>query len=136
MLAFAAGVQEMAIVGFLILLLVMIPAWVFGGGALLFVGGRFLARAPKATYWRSVGANAVAGVVAACVFGAFAAGAAGLARAWARPFTMILGMFFGAAAALLVTWLIIKAMFATSFARAKPCPRSRTRLTRTRPGGG
>jgi len=44
---------------------VLLCTSIFGGGALLWVGGRFLARIPGVTYWRSVAAKLLAGFLAA-----------------------------------------------------------------------
>jgi len=97
-----------------------LAVWAFGGGALLMVGGRYIVKSPKATYWRSVGTMALAGL------------GSGLVSAmvsvlwWLLP---ILSFAFGRSGAdvarlvglvggLLVTWLIIKAMFGVSFGKA------------------
>jgi competence protein ComGC len=104
------------------LVLVSLPLFVFGGGTLLWVGGRFWARAPKATYWRSIGTNIVAALAAGLAYGLVSAAAAVVGGAvgggGGAAAGAVLGMFLGAIAALLVTWLVIKAMFATSFGRA------------------
>jgi hypothetical protein len=41
--------------------------WAFGGGAMLWVGARRLAKVPKATYLRSLGANCLGGLGAMLV---------------------------------------------------------------------
>jgi len=115
MLAWAIGWQELAI---LVVVLggILLPAWIFGGGALLFVGGRFLAKAPRATYWRSVAANAVSvlagAVVAGAVVGvAVAVSGLGSTATWvATALALVAG--------LAVTWWVIRAMLAVPFAKA------------------
>ena len=97
----------------IVALLVVLPIWIFGGGALLWVGGRFIAKAPKATYWRSVATNVLAVVCGDVVFIAL------LAAGWLLGRTgAVLGGIVGLAAGLIVVWVIIKAMFQTSFGRA------------------
>jgi hypothetical protein len=93
--------------------LLALAVWAFGGGALLFVGGRFIVKSPKATYWRSVGTA----VLAALASGIILALASALSFRLLGPFGFV-GVLAGAAAALLVTWLIIMAMFAVSFGKA------------------
>lgn len=93
------------------LLVLFLGTWVFGGGALLWVGGRFIVKAPRATFWRSVGTNVLAGFVAFCA--SAVVGAVGLATA-AGPAMRVSGF----AAALLVTWWVIKAMFRIPFGKA------------------
>ena len=90
-----------------------LAVWAFGGGALLMVGGRHIVKSPKATYWRSV---AVA-VLAAIASGIILALASALSFRLLGPLGFV-GVLAGAAAGLLVTWLIIMAMFAVSFGKA------------------
>ncbi len=90
-----------------------LAVWAFGGGALLFVGGRYIVKSPKATYWRSVGTITLAGLASGIIL----ALASGLSFRLLGPLGFV-GMLAGAAAGLLVTWLIIKAMFAVSFGKA------------------
>ncbi len=90
-----------------------LAVWAFGGGALLFVGGRFIAKSPEATYWRSVGTIVLAAIASSII----------LALASALSFGLLgplgfVGVLAGIAAGLLVTWLIIKAMFGVSFGKA------------------
>ena len=84
------------------LFLIFLPAFVFGGGALLWVGGRFIAKSPKATFWRSVGTNILASLAASVA--AVVAGALVPVAGWA--------------AGLVVYWLIVMAMFKVSFGKA------------------
>jgi prepilin-type processing-associated H-X9-DG protein len=93
--------------------LLALAVWAFGGGALLFVGGRYIVKSPKATYWRSVGTA----VLAALASGIILALASALSFRLLGPFGFV-GVLAGAAAGLLVTWLIIMAMFAVSFGKA------------------
>jgi prepilin-type processing-associated H-X9-DG protein len=88
-------------------------AWIFGGGALLMVGGRYIVKTPKATYWRSVGTIVLAGLASSMIVTLASAVSFGLLGP-----VGIVGALAGAAAGLLVTWLIIKAMFAVSFGKA------------------
>ena len=90
-----------------------LAVWAFGGGALLFVGGRYIVKSPKATYWRSVGTA----VLAALASGIILALASGLSFRLLGPLGFV-GVLAGAVAGLLVTWLIIMAMFAVSFGKA------------------
>jgi hypothetical protein len=90
-----------------------LAVWAFGGGALLMVGGRYIVKSPKATYWRSV---AVA-VLAAIASGIILALASALSFRLLGPLGFV-GVLAGAVAGLLVTWLIIMAMFAVSFGKA------------------
>jgi len=90
-----------------------LAVWAFGGGALLFVGGRYIVKSPKATYWRSV----AAAVLAAIASGIILTLASGLSFKLLGPLGFV-GVLAGAAAGLLVTWLIIMAMFAVSFGKA------------------
>ena len=91
---------------------VLLCVSVFGGGALLWVGGRFLARIPGVTYWRSVAAKLLAGFLGAIgstlvvlafhlVFGSRAAG-------WVPA----------AVVGLAITWLVIAGIFGTSLYKA------------------
>jgi len=93
---------------------VVFPVWLFGGGALLWVGGRFIAQSPKATYFRSVGTNVLAGLAsgAALVVAMF------LCVAIAGPLGSLLGMLVGGVAGFLFSWLIIKGMFEVRFGKA------------------
>jgi prepilin-type processing-associated H-X9-DG protein len=90
-----------------------LAAWAFGGGALLMVGGRYIVKSPKATYWRSVGTIVLAGLASGMILTL----ASTVSFALLGP-VGIVGALAGAAAGLLVTWLIIKAMFAVSFGKA------------------
>jgi hypothetical protein len=90
-----------------------LAAWAFGGGALLMVGGRYIVKTPKATYWRSVAAITLAGLAS----GIIVTLASVVSFALLGPLGFV-GALAGAAAGLLVTWLIIKAMFAVSFGKA------------------
>jgi prepilin-type processing-associated H-X9-DG protein len=92
----------------------VLPVLVFGGGSLLYVGGRFCARAPKATYWRSVGTNLLASLAGFLLWAILPA----LGRAAAGPLGAMLGGVLGGVGALLVTWLIIMGMFGTTFGKA------------------
>jgi hypothetical protein len=93
---------------------VLVPVVVFGGGTLLWVGGRFCAKAPKATYWWSIAAHIlstlcmVAVLILLPVLGGLAFGPAGA----------YLAFLVGVAAGLLACWWVIKAMFATTFGGA------------------
>jgi len=91
---------------------VLLCASVFGGGALLWVGGRFVARIPGVTYWRSVGANLLAEFLAAIVSGLVM-----------LAFHLVFGSpeaGWGPAAVvgLAITWLVISRIFETSLYKA------------------
>jgi len=94
-------------------LLLALPVWAFGGGALLFVGGRFIAKSPKATYWRSVGTAVLAAIESSIIVALASALSFGLLG----PLGFV-GVPAGMAGALVVTWLIVKAMFGVSFGKA------------------
>jgi hypothetical protein len=51
-------------IGTLLAMLLPLLIWLFGGGGLLLVGRRFIARQPGATYWQSVIAVILGGVLA------------------------------------------------------------------------
>ncbi|MBC8374124.1 MAG: type II secretion system protein GspG, partial [Planctomycetes bacterium] len=90
----------------------LLCASVFGGGALLWVGGRFVARIPGVTYWRSVGANLLAEFLAAIV-----------SALVALAFHLVFGSpeaGWGPAAVvgLAITWLVISRIFETSLYKA------------------
>ena len=116
MLAWAIGWQEVAVLVVVLGVFLLLPAWVFGGGALLLVGGRFLARSPKAKYGFCVGANVVSVLAGAAVSGAIvgvAVAVFGLASpaTWAATAVALL-------AGLAVTWWVIRALLAVPFAKA------------------
>jgi prepilin-type processing-associated H-X9-DG protein len=98
--------------------IVLLPLWIaiplFGGGTLLWVGGRYCARVPKATYWRSIGTNALAGLAGGLTYMVVSF----LAAAVMGGRGSVLGALVGAAGGLFVTWLIIMGMFGTSFPKA------------------
>ena len=94
------------------LLVLFLAAWIFGGGALLWVGGRFIVKTPTATFWRSVATNVLAGFVAFCASAAVSV--LGLAMAA----DAVMGLPSGLAAGLLLTWWLIKAMFRIPFGKA------------------
>lgn len=102
----------------LIFVFFALPAWVFGVGALLFVGGRYIAKSPKATYWWSVLTNVVAsigGTLAHIIVAGI--GLAFLSKA-DSPFPTMMVSFGGLIIGVLVTWTIIQAMFKVSFGKA------------------
>lgn len=93
------------------LLISFLGIWVFGGGTLLWVGWRFVAKAPKATYWRSIGTNVLASCAGACAW--LLAGLAVAATGGAALIPLV-----GLAAGLPVIWLVIMAMFRISYRKA------------------
>lgn len=99
-----------------------LATWLFGGGALLFVGGRYIVKSPKATYWRSVGTAVLAGLASLAVVTLVVAVAAGLLNLHVGGpgdlLVVVASCVVGPVGGLLVTWLIIKAMFAISFGKA------------------
>ena len=83
-------------------------ALIFGGGALLFVGAKFIVKAPRATYWRSVWARFLGTLGYAVI-------------------TSVLYLFvsmnpslptIGLVAGLFWTWLIIGLVFKISFKKS------------------
>jgi len=116
------GMVLFGILAAVIGLLFGLAAWAFAGGALLMVGGRFIVKTPKATYWRSVGTTVLAGLASLAVVTLVVAVAAGLLNLHAGGpgdlLVVVASCVVGPAAGLLVTWLIIKAMFAVSFGKA------------------
>ena len=99
----------MAIIG----LLALAGAAVFGGGALLFVGARFAAKIRGARYWKSVGVHVVSGLAGGVAGGIIVA----LGRTGGPEFAILMSMV-GCGASLVITWLVIGAMFHTSFGKA------------------
>lgn len=99
-----------------------LAVWAFGGGALLFVGGRYIVKSPKATYWRSVGTAVLAGLASLAVVTLVVVVAAGLLNLHVGGpgdlLVVVASCVVGPVGGLLVTWLIIKAMFAVSFGKA------------------
>ena len=97
------------------LVCIAISLAIFGGGLLLWVGGRFIAKSPKATYWQSVLTHLLSGsiVVILLFLGQW------IAR-YEPNATIVVGIAFWTItlAALLAPWLIIKAMFKTSLFKA------------------
>ena len=96
-------------------LLGLIPLVVFlGGGGLLYLGGRFIARSAKATYLRSAATYLLSSLAAVVVYAiVWTASATALG-----PVGAMLGVLFGGAGALLVSWVIIMGLFSVSFGRA------------------
>jgi hypothetical protein len=98
-----------------------LAASVFGGGALLFVGAKFAAKIAGAGYWKSVGVHVVsfwAGVLVGAIIGW--GGTLLLSKA-TEVGALLFGAVFGLAgfaASLVVTWVVIKAMFRTTFGKA------------------
>ncbi len=96
------------------LVVIFLPLFVFGGGALLWVGGRFAAKLPKATYWRCVGTYVLATLLSAP--------ACALVGAWfaitSVPALMIFGSLAQLGVGLLVTWAVIAWLLASSYAKA------------------
>lgn len=45
------------------LLAVLVPIWSFGGGAMLYVGVRYIAKVRNASFWRAVIVNSLSGVI-------------------------------------------------------------------------
>lgn len=85
----------------------------FIGGTLLWIGGRFLARAPRATFWRSIGTHALATLCAGGI-----SGVVGAVFSLLGPTGAALGGLLGAMAGLLVLWSVIRKMFDVSFGKA------------------
>ena len=99
--------------------LLFAAAWLFAGAALLWAGGRFLARIPKVTVFRSL-------VVRLC-HGAAAWAILGLAR-WGYVAVGLQAIRPGVVEAMLISsvtvlafWLIIAWVFDTSFPKATLC---------------
>ena len=83
-----------------------------GGGALLWVGGRFLARIPKVTFWRSVVAHVVAQL---CASAASIGGVYAIRAAFGDP---LLALLVGLAMGLVVTWWLIGMILRTTLGKA------------------
>jgi len=83
-------------IGVLLLVLPIVVA-VFGGSALLWIGGRFIAKSPRATYWWSLATYLLAALVG------------GL---------LSLIPFVGGVIALFAVWYTISAMFRVSYGKA------------------
>jgi len=104
----------------LVLLPFAIGIPLFGGGALLMVGGKYIAKSPRAGYWRSVGTVVLYSLASGAIAGVVIAVLIALSGAASGPVLIagLLGLLIAAVASLLVTWLIIKGMFRVSFGRA------------------
>lgn len=100
------------------LLVFFLSAWIFGIGAMLFIGGRYIAKSSKATYWWSVLTNIVAAIAGTIVNGACAALGGMASSSVESPAPAIITSFMGLVAGLLVVWLVIKAMFRVSYGKA------------------
>lgn len=102
----------------LLILLFCIPTCVFGVGALLFVGGRYIAKSSRATYWWSVltyVVSVIGGMISHIVCIVIGAVISSMVES---PAPGILLGLIGLIVGLLVTWLIIKSMFEVSFGKA------------------
>ena len=86
------------------------------GATLLWMGGRFLAKIPKATFWRSLLTYFLAWVAAIAAFLVVMSVTLQLRPDWGAA--EVLRRVVGLLASLLVTWFIIKAMFSTSIRKA------------------
>jgi len=117
----AAGSSSGWLTAMTIPLVLFAVAVAFGGGALLFVGARFAAKIPGATYWRAVGAQVLSLLACGAIVAIFAIvatrNAAG-ADTWVAPFAFLGGLLLGLPGGILVTWLVIKAVFRTTFGKA------------------
>ncbi|HUT61097.1 MAG TPA: hypothetical protein VNA25_24890 [Phycisphaerae bacterium] len=91
------------------LLIMLLGVSIFGSGALLYVGGRFLAKLPKVTFWRAVWTNFVAGLAATLASVALSS-LGGLAPA--------LGGLAGVSVGFVISWVVIMAMFRTTLPKA------------------
>ncbi|MHC4561784.1 MAG: hypothetical protein ACYS8X_03315 [Planctomycetota bacterium] len=92
---------------------------VFGGGALYYVGWRFLARSKQARYWRSVGAYLLASICGGVVIflGGFT-GVAILGPHLTTPGGSMIPLVLALPLGLLMTWLILKLMCRLSYGKA------------------
>ena len=103
------------------LLALVVPIWVFGGGAMLYVGVRQLAKVRDASFWRSVIVNSLSGVIIVILFlGGVALATVLMGRppvnrrsVW--PWVSLVG---GAVLPLFLTWLSIKIAFGTTLRKA------------------
>jgi hypothetical protein len=96
-------------------LLFVLPGWLFAGWGLMYLGARFLARAPKATWLRSLLAHVLGASGAVLVFGWFVIEvAAGTRSGFAFGFALLLGGSF----AIGLWWGIIAGVFDMSPWRA------------------
>ena len=99
---------------FILMVGVWLPAWLFGGGALLYAGARYIAKIPTVTYWRCVAAAAVGGAVG----GSIILPAAGVAL-WLGGFVPGMGLVLLAlAGAYLLAAAISAPLLRTTFARS------------------
>jgi len=101
------------VVGFI---LGVLPLWIFGGGSLLYVGGRYLAGSPRATYWRSVAVNAVSVLAGSLASGAVIGAA--LAAFGLELRALLIGSAGALLAGLLASWLVIRGALSVSFGKA------------------
>lgn len=93
-----------------------LAAWVAGGGAMLWAGGRFIAGLPKVTFWRSLVARGLQGLCAGLVLSA----AQQLATFYhdAGRWVVFLTAAGITAGTLVVFWVIIMWLFRATFYRA------------------
>jgi hypothetical protein len=111
-MAVLVGVGLLAIV----LILVVLALWVLGGGALLYVGGRYLAGSPRATHWRSVAVNAVSVLAGALASGAVIGVVLAVFGLELRA--LLIGNAVALLAGLLASWLVIRGALSVSFGKA------------------
>lgn len=104
-----AGISDFFVWRQIPLAILFLAVSIFGGGALLWVGGRFIVKTPKATFWRSVGTNLLAGSLGFCALVAIH-----LMSSAVGPTTRVTGLLVG----LLVAWWVIKAMFGIRYRKA------------------
>ena len=121
MLAKVVGADNLLLLQ-LVLLLPIAAVSAFGGGALLMVGGKYIAKSSRAGYWRSVGAIILSGLVGVVIIVGTIAAVRLLSIGRESRQIMAIGwlaaLFLGFVGGLVLTWLIIKAMFRISFGKA------------------
>ena len=97
-----------------------IATWVFCGGGLLWLGGRFLAKSQKATFWRSCGTNIVAVLCSFLIQIPIRFTSAALHRTLDVQISRLgIGLtLFGVFLGIVISWWIIKISFTISFPKA------------------
>jgi hypothetical protein len=96
--------------------LLFVTAWVLGGTALLWAGGRFIARLPKATFRRSLVARLCHAIAAWVILGLVRLLYASVGLARLHPGVM--EAFLISAVTILAFWLIVDWAFDTSIGKA------------------
>jgi hypothetical protein len=100
------------------LVMIFLPVWIFGVGTMLFIGGRYIAKSPKATYGWSILTHILSGLGGFLAMGIVIFLGAMLSEVVDSPGPVIISVALSLVASLFVVWWIIQAMFKVSFGKA------------------